>query len=176
MDGRMKSRKSWPVAWRGVFVGLLAGGVLGLSGCAAPFSIETPSTMADVTSKSDARFDYRATTIDGVVVGVRVLDKPGGSGGESPEEAFWVEAIKKTLRQKRGYALLGEEKVKSANGVAGTLLKFGRDQGQSSFIYWLTVYRTGKNLHIVDAGGRKEHFEAALPAVQAALGSYKVEP
>jgi len=156
-------------------IALLLGLLLGLSACAS-FAITTPPEMVEVTSEYDKLFDYRATTIDGVALGVRVLDEPAGPEAESPGEDFWVEAIKRRMRLQKGYALLGEEKATSANGHTGTLLKFGRDQHDVTFIYWLTIYRTDENLHLVDAGGREDHFEKALPTLQKALSSYEVNP
>lgn len=154
---------------------LLAGGFIALSGC-AQFAINTPPEMVEVTTERDSLFDYRATSMEGAVLGVRVLDEPAGEDIESPGQTFWVDSIKRNLRLHKGYALLNEEKIKSANGHAGTLLKFGRDQRGESFLYWIAIYRTDENLHLVDAGGRKERFDKARPSIEKALASYEVNP
>ena len=159
--------------WLGL--SLACGLCIALSGC-ANFAIKTPAEMVEVTSKYDKTFDYRATTMEGAVVGVRVLDEPAGEGVASPGQSFWVEAIKRDLRLHKGYALLEESQIKSANGHTGTLLKFGRDQRSESYTYWIAVFRTDKNLHLVDAGGRADHFEQASSAIEKAIASYEVNP
>jgi len=161
----------------GLRVGLLAGLLVALSGCASsPFVIDTPPDMVEVTTERDPVFNYRATSMEGAVLGVRVLDEPAGKDVESPGQTFWVDAIKRNLRVHKGYALTGEEAIKSANGVPGTLLKFGRDQRSESYIYWVAIFRTDANLHLIDAGGRAEHFTQSQPAIEKALASYKVNP
>ena len=132
--------------------------------------------MVEVTSKYDKEFAYRATTMEGAVLGVRVLDEPAGEDVKSPGQNFWVEAIKRDLRLHKGYALLEESQIKSANGQAGTLLKFGRDQRSESYTYWIAIFRTDKNLHLVDAGGQSDHFDQASPAIEKAIASYEVNP
>lgn len=147
-----------------------------LSGCGAPFVIQTPPDMVEVTTERDPVFKYRATSMEGAVLGVRVLDEPAGAGVESPGQTFWVDAIKRNLRLHKGYALVSEEAIQSANGVVGSLLKFGRDQRNESYTYWIAIFRTDRNLHLVDAGGRKDQFDKAIPSIEKALASYEVNP
>lgn len=149
--------------------------LLTLNAC-TPFAIQTPPEMVEVTSQYDKTFDYRATTMEGAVIGVRVLDHPAGKDVTSPGQNFWVEAIKRNLRLHKGYALLDESPIKSANGQDGTLLKFGIDQRSESYTYWIAIFRTDKNLHLLDAGGRSDHFTQATPAITKAIASYQVNP
>lgn len=155
---------------------LLCGFLLTLSACGTPFKITTPPEMVEVTSQHDKTFAYRATTMEGAVLGVRVLEEPAGEGVPSPGQSFWVEAIKRNLRLHKGYALLDESPIQSANGHDGTLLKFGIDQRSESYTYWIAIFRTDKNLHLLDAGGRSDHFTNASPAILQALASYEVNP
>ncbi|MFP4598932.1 MAG: hypothetical protein ACLFVJ_11815 [Persicimonas sp.] len=137
------------------------------------FDVDTPDEMVAV-EKSDR--EYVAMTHDGIVV--RALVHEQGDPDEGVGVAghdFWVESVRERMRTRGGYALLEESEVKSANGHRGTRLEFGRDQEGSSYLYWMTIFVTEENVHIIDAGGRKDRFEAAQGAVEKALTSYEVK-
>jgi hypothetical protein len=142
------------------------------SGCAT-FEIDTPREMIE-TDGTDSR-NYVAMTHDGVVLRARVI--PQGEGrNETPrgDQDFWVNALRERMRTTGGYALLEEKEVESANGHAGTRLEFGRDHQGAPYQYWMTLFVTDDNIHILDAGGRRARFESAQEAVESALASYEV--
>src|SRR5262249_58824165 len=92
---------------------------LALSGCGRPFDVETPHGFVELDAQGPA-YDYRATTPDGVVVGVRAIDAKGRG-----DVAFWEQAVTLQVRDVSGYALLGTKEVRSADGSGGRRLKFG---------------------------------------------------
>jgi hypothetical protein len=142
------------------------------AGCQT-YDVKTPDNMVAV-EKSDR--EYVAMTHDGVVV--RALVHEQGDSDEGVGVAghdFWVKSVRERMRTRGGYALIEETEVRSANGHRGTRMKFGRDQQGMTYLYWLTIFVTEQNVHIIDAGGPKEQFEAAQAAVEQALSSYVVE-
>ena len=145
------------------------------AGC-AKFAIDTPSAMVELNESSYSNYDYRATTPDGVVVGVRVERMKEGSGNTPVGELeFWAESTQLRLRTLGGYALLDESEVTSANGVDGIQLRFGRDQDDSPYTYWVTLFVTTKFIHAIEAGGRRDLFEAAQSDIETAIQSYQVK-
>ncbi len=73
-----------------------------------------------------------------------------------------------------GYALLDTKDVRAASGQSGKQLRFGRDQNGTPFKYWITIFVTESHLHIVEAGGRTEHFDAAEGRVERAITSLTI--
>ena len=88
---------------------------------------------------------------------------------------FWSDAVKLRLRTQAGYALIEEKDVTSADGTQGHQLRFGKDQGSEPYIYWVTLFRTEKYLHVVEAGGKKALFESNQAAIETALAGYEVK-
>ena len=94
-------------------------------GCGPSFTLQLPDRFVNLTDDpehGDDRFDLRATTPDGVVVGVQALDHHVNG-----TLVFWSEAVTRRLRDQQGYALLSEDDVTAATGEAGHLMRFGRD-------------------------------------------------
>ena len=44
--------------------------------------------------------------------------------------------------------------MRSADGTAGHQFRFGRDEGQHPYDYWITVFVTADRLFLVEAGDR----------------------
>src|SRR4051794_28034833 len=83
-----------------------------LPSCANHFEAATPAGFVELEHQE--RYDYRATSADGLVIGVRELENdPRGELG------FWARAVENQLRNRGGYALLATRDVKSKDGVAG---------------------------------------------------------
>lgn len=141
------------------------------AGCAT-FEVETPSEMVAV---EEANREYVAMTHRGVVVRSRVYAQ-GDGANEVPraEHDFWVEAMRERMRTAGGYALLTETDVTSRDGHRGTRLEFGRDHDGRPYQYWLTLFVTEDNIHVIDTGGPEERFDEARDAVESALNSYTV--
>jgi hypothetical protein len=146
---------------------LLALGALLLVACGRPFDVKTAPGF--VPLEGQQAYDYRATTPEGVVVGVRVVeDEKRGDLG------FWTQALTLQLRDVSGYALLDTKDVASADGTKGKRLEFGHDEDNKPYTYWVTVFPAQGRLFVVEAGGTKEAFERAKPNVEWMLASVKV--
>jgi hypothetical protein len=140
-----------------------------LMGCGPSFKATTPPSFVEIENKYDS-FDYRATTADGLVIGIREIEHdPKG------EESFWLQAIKNRMRDSGGYALTETVEVKSADGVKGTQLRFGHDEdGGKPFLYYLTLFVTPKKLLLVEVGGSKEQLTEHAQEVERVVSSLRV--
>ncbi len=137
-------------------------------GCGPSFIAETPPGFVELDTDYD-RYDYRATTAEGVVIAAREIDNESKA-----EEEFWLTAIKNKMRERGGYALLETLAVKSADGVAGTQLRFGHDDGNNTpHLYYLTVFVTESTIWLLEAGGTKELMTAQAAKVDRAVSAFR---
>ncbi len=153
-----------------LLLALVLSGVIG--GCAGRhFRLEASDAFVELDPAQQSRegFAYRATTANGAVIGVREVDNDRHASAD-----FWVEAVRNRIRRAGGYALLSESDVRSADGTAGHQMRFGRDESQHPYDYWITVFVTHDRIYVVEAGGRREHFEPAREAVERAIGSLQL--
>lgn len=140
-------------------------------GCAPSFAFELPERFVVLEDAGDEATGYaqRATTPDGVVVGLRALDhRVDGT------LAFWSEAIVRQLRDHRGYAVLAEEDIHAASGEAGRLVRLGRDLDGHAYRYTIAVFVTDDHLWVADAGGREEAYLALEPDVERAIAALEL--
>jgi hypothetical protein len=108
--------------------------------------------------------DLLATTADGVVVGVRGIEhRVHGT------QAFWSEAISRTLREDRGYALLSSERISAGSGQRGRILRFGRDLGGHTYRYTVAVFVTDARIVVVEATGREAQYTRLEPAIEHSI-------
>ena len=136
----------------------------------APVDIRTAPGFLELKDQGPS-YAYRATTPEGVVVGVRVVDVEGAG---SDDLSFWTRALTLQMRDVSGYALLETHDVQSLDGVKGKQLRFGHDESGKPYSYWLTFYAPGKKVVIVEAGGAKAPFEAAATSVNWMIQSVRV--
>ena len=123
---------------------------LAWSGCGHSFEAATPTGFVELEEEQEP-YDYRATTADGLVLGVTEVDhEPEGN------LEFWSRAIENRMRQRGGYALLGKGVVKNRDGVTGHQLRFGHDQSGKPHLYNVTIFLTESTIYILEAGGTKE--------------------
>ncbi|MDQ3037239.1 MAG: serine/threonine protein kinase [Myxococcota bacterium] len=137
-----------------------------LAGCGHHFVLEAPSDFIALDEGEQARRGYamRATSADGVVIAVReIANERHGS------RDFWVQAIRNRLRRAGGYALLEESEVRAATGETGHQMRFGRDESGRPYAYWLTVFVSDERITLVEAGGRREAFEAQDEPIRRAI-------
>jgi hypothetical protein len=135
-------------------------------GCGKPFTAATPSGFVDL-SDGYPRNEYRATTADGVVIGIRAFDnEPKG------EAAFWLKAIENRMRDAGGYALLGKTAVKNKAGQPGTRLSFGRDEDSKSHLYDVCVFVAGDKVYVIEAGGSKAEVERQKAQIDWAIANF----
>lgn len=141
-----------------------------LAACGGAASHLTPPTSFLELEEAGESYSQRATSAEGVVMAVREVDNdPYGP------LAFWVEAIKRRMRTVRGYALVEEKDVRAASGEVGKQLRFGHDESGGPYHFWLTIFVTDGHVFVLEAGGKKEVFEAAQPQVEAAIASYRID-
>jgi hypothetical protein len=143
--------------------------LIGALGCGPSFQLNTPPGFVELDD--DSAYDYRATTADGLVIGVREIDhEPEG------ELSFWVQAIQNRMRDRGGYALLETRSVQSADGVAGKQLRFGHDeQGNRPYLYYVAVFVTDSTIYLVEAGGTKEQMTKQAAQIDAVLRGFRTE-
>lgn len=149
------------------FVLLAAAACSGVA-CGKPFDVKTAPGFAALDNQD--WYDYRATTPEGVVVSVRVVDDE-----ERADVGFWTQASILQLRDAGGYALLERAEVASLDGTKGELLKFGRDEDGKPYAYWLAIFPAQGRLFLVEAGGARDAFERAKANVEWMLKSVKVK-
>lgn len=151
--------------------GLVLLALFTLSACST-FDVVTPSNMVSVEK---SKREYVAMTHDGVILRALVHKQGRGKDVGRASLDFWVNSVTERMRTRGGYALLAQSEVKSSNGVPGAHLQFGRDQAGVTHLYTVTIFVTKKNIHIIDAGGTKELFDATKSSVEGALKSYNVK-
>ncbi len=136
-----------------------------LFACARPFDIRTAPGFIELKDRErgDEEYGYRATTPEGVVVGVKAVDLEGEG---SQDTAFWERAITLQMRDVNGYALTESRDVRSLDGVPGKQLRFGHDEDNKPFLYWVSFFVSGKHLILVEAGGAKGQFERYQASVE----------
>jgi predicted small lipoprotein YifL len=126
-----------------------------LAGCGKPFQVYTPPGFIELQDQAPT-YAYRATTPEGVVVGIQVIDLEGDNSGNLE---FWTRALTLQMRDVSGYALLETRDVKSRDGTPGKQLRFGHDEDSKPFMYRLSVYLKEKHLFLFESGGAKGNFD-----------------
>ena len=140
---------------------------LAATACGRPFEVKTAPGF--VALENQEQHAYRATTPEGVVVGVRVVDDE-----DRGDVGFWTQALVLQLRDVSGYALLDSTEATSADGTKGRLLKFGHDQDGKPYAYWVAVFPAQGRLFVVESGGEKSLFDRARPNVEWMMKSVRV--
>ena len=136
-----------------------------LPACGHHFDATTPAGFVELEHQE--HYDYRATSADGLVIGVRELkNDPQGELG------FWARAVENQLRMRGGYALLEARDVKSKDGVAGKEFRFGHDEGKTPHLYFVTVFVTKKRIQVLEIGGTKELMTANAAVTDAAVAGF----
>ena len=150
--------------------GVVAALALALAACGGTAShLAAPANFLELGEPGES-YSQRATSAEGVVLAVREVDNdPYGP------LAFWVEAIKRRMRTVRGYALVEEKDVRAATGEAGKQLRFGHDEAGGPYHFWLTVFVTDDHVFVLEAGGKKDVFEAAQPQIERAIAAYTID-
>ncbi len=138
-------------------------------GCAS-FHMTTPAGFAELDDNDD--FDYRATNAEGVVVAVRSERNRLRGNLE-----FWSRAVDERLRS-QGYVPEAEPRpVQNSSGLRGVQLRYARDYAGRPLRYWVTVFVRDSGflrpsrVFVVEAGGDREVFERAVPAVERAIAT-----
>ncbi|MCC6215733.1 MAG: serine/threonine protein kinase [Polyangiaceae bacterium] len=166
MTKRMLVRKMSRLA--GLALALTAG--LACAGCGLPFEAATPAGFVELEDQDERGYEWRATSADGLVLAVRAKDhEPKG------ELTFWAKVVENHMRQSGGYALLSKSNVKTTQGVEGTMLRFGHDQGATPHLYWVTVLVTESHIYLLEAGGTKELVEGKAKDIEAWVMAFRAD-
>ena len=138
--------------------------------CGPSFVTSNPPGFVELENDYDA-YDYRATTAEGVVLAVRELDN-----AEDADVSFWLTAIKNKMKERGGYAFISEAEVKSADGVSGTQLRYGRDdKSNNPHLYYLTVFVTDAKIWLLEAGGTKKLVEAQAAQIDQHVAQFRTQ-
>lgn len=130
-------------------------------GCGRPFDVKTAPGFIELQAQAEEGYLYRATTPDGVVIGMRVIEDE-----ERGDLSFWVRTLTNQLRDVKGYALLETTDTKSRDGTPGKRLRFGSDEGKKPYTYELALFQAQGRLFLVETGGPKEQVERARPSLE----------
>jgi hypothetical protein len=139
-------------------------------GCGRPFKVATAPGFVELENQDPSGYAYRATTPEGVTIGVRVIEDE-----KRGDLAFWSRALTLQLHDVTGYAILDTSKVTSLDGTPGVLFKMGHDEDGKPYLYWLTLYMAQSRLFLVEAGGTQEQMGRAKPSVEWMMKSVKVK-
>src|SRR5262249_25518500 len=125
----------------------------------------TPPAFVDLGDRYE-HGEYRATTADGVVIGIRAWDNdPKGS------LPFWSRALERRMREMGGYALLDKHDVAARGGLTGVAMRFGHDEGKPPYLYTVALFVTDKKIYVVEAGGTKDEVTKVEPQIQQAIAN-----
>lgn len=139
-------------------------------GCGRPFDVKTAPGFVELEGQGEQQYQYRATTPEGVVVAIRVVEDE--SRGDID---FWTHALLLQLREVSGYALVANRDVTSLDGTKGKLLQFGHDEDNKPYEYWVAVFAAQDRLFLVEAGAPKAQFDRARPNVEWMFKSVRVK-
>jgi hypothetical protein len=136
---------------------------LAVVGCGHPFVPATPPGFVDLGDRYPSG-EYRATTADGLVIGVRAFDNdPKG------ELSFWSRALERRMRDMGGYALLDKRDVAAREGMRGVEMRFGHDEGKEPYLYVIGLFVTDKKIYVFEAGGTKTEMTKQEAQIEWAL-------
>ena len=148
----------------------LAALTFGALGCGRPFRIATAPGFVELDGQTGAGYEYRATSPEGVVLAVRVLEDE-----DRADLGFWTKSIVLQMRDVSGYAHLKTVDVTSLDGTAGKRLEFAHDEDGKPYLYWVTVYVAQGKLFLAEAGAPKDLFERNQASVDWTMKSLKVK-
>lgn len=138
-------------------------------GCGPSFQLQLPERFVALNdSAGRGGYELRATTPDGVVVGVEVIPNEVHGSLE-----FWREAVLRRVRDQQGYELLAEEETRAANGQTGALLRFGRDLNGHPYRYTTALFVTPSAIWLIEAGGREEPYAALEPSIERSIAAMR---
>lgn len=154
------------MSWKNLSLATCFAMCLGSTACARGFDINTPDGFAELDSNEDYR--YRATSAEGVVLGVRrEANEPKGG------LAFWASAVENELVT-RGYAKVSARAIESKNGTPGKQLVYRVNKNGRPNVLWVAVFVTDNRVVVVETGGDEAHFAHVEPKVTAALEAFEV--
>jgi hypothetical protein len=144
------------------------------TGCGRPFEVATPEGFVELTEGKNrydqAHHEYRASTADGVVVGVRAYENE-----PKVDLALAIRAFENRVRLGEGYALLEKKETTARNGQKGTMLSFGHDEAGGAHLYTVAIFVTEDWVYILEAGGKKDLVDKAKASVDWFIKNFQPE-
>ncbi len=143
---------------------------LAAAACGRPYTAATPDgfvELAEERYEHNDEHEYRASTADGVVIGVRAYEND-----PKVDLSLAVRALENRVRLGQGYALLEKKDAKARDGTKGTTLRFGHDEPGGAHLYSVTVFVTDDWLYLVEAGGKKDLVEKAQASIDWAVTNF----
>lgn len=149
---------------------LLVGIGLVAAGCGDSFDVRRTAGLTEFEDDPGGEYDYRATTADVVVLGVRELDNdPQGTLD------FWTQAVRNRVRDLGGYELVRELGVRAASGQQGKQLQFAREHEGRPYVYWVTLFVTDDTIYVLEAGGVRESWQRDERRIREAIAGFRVD-
>lgn len=147
---------------------LLAGALLSAA-CGRPYEVATPDGFVDLGDRYDgsSENEYRATTADGVVLGVRAYEND-----PKVDVKLATRALENRVRLGQGYALITKKDVTARDGTKGVQLQFGHDENGGPHLYWVTLFITEDWVYVLEAGGKKELMEKAAASIDWSVQNF----
>ncbi|MCC6876565.1 MAG: hypothetical protein IT378_19840 [Sandaracinaceae bacterium] len=136
---------------------------LALTACGPSYQLTLPEQFVQL-QEGRGTYQMRATTTDGVVVGLDVIPNR-----EHASPTFWVDAARRAVRDGQGYALLGEDAIDAASGQHGQILRFGRDLNGHAYRYTIVLFVTPDAIWLIEAGGREAAYTAVESEIEASI-------
>ncbi len=119
-------------------------------GCGHGFGLKTPDGFVELEDQKE--YEYRSTTAQGIVLGVRVEpNRPKGN------LAFWSDAIDLKLRN-IGYDAVEAVDVKTKSGAKGKQMRYKKSIYERPHIFWFTVFVTEGDVFVIETGGDERDF------------------
>lgn len=115
-------------------------------------------------------YDFRATTPEGLVMGVREFDNSKQHG----ELKFWTAAIENELRLDHGYALEKTSEITTLQGKKGTQLRFGLDRDDVAHVYVVTVFATDTRVFVLEAGGTEQLVKKHQAQIDWSISEFRI--
>lgn len=167
MSAAMKKTSKW------ICVAGLAIASFAATGCGRPYGALTPNGFVELTdggrTYDDDAHEYRASSADGVVLGVRAWKNE-----PKVDLDLAVRALENRIRYGEGYALLAKNKVVAGDGkTAGMRLDFGHDESDNPHLYSVAVFVTNDYVYLVEAGGKKPLVEHAKASIEWFMKNFK---
>lgn len=148
---------------------LLAAVLLSSVACGRPYAPATPEGFVELDEDhyDKSAHEYRASTADGVVLGVRAYEND-----PTVDLALAVRALENRVRLGEGYALLEKKEATARDGTKGTTLRFGHDEPGGAHLYYVTIFVTDDWVYLVEAGGKKDLVEKAQRSIDWATQNF----
>jgi hypothetical protein len=148
---------------------LLSAILLFAAACGRPYAPATPEGFVELDEDryDKSAHEYRASTADGVVLGVRAYEND-----PKVDLALSVRALENRVRLGEGYALLEKKEAKARDGTKGVTLRFGHDEAGGAHLYYVTIFVTDYWVYLVEAGGKKDLVEKAQKSIDWATENF----